>query len=68
MINSIITIDNVKGYIGEIGLVKSENEEVPNYIPETVFYLLAMKGKLVISKGIEYIFKLLRKLGYEEYV
>ena len=110
MNNSIITIDNVKGYIGEnnliylnledvarglgfvkkdvkkgityervhkqniikwlleFGLVKSENEEVPNYIPETVFYLLAIKGKLVTSKGIEYIFKLLRKLGYEEYV
>ena len=95
MNNSIITIDNVKGYIGEnnliylnledvarglgfvkkdvkkgityervhkqniikwlleFGLVKSENEEVPNYIPETVFYLLAMKGKNEVAKQFQ---------------
>lgn len=168
MNNSIITIENVKGYIGENNLIYLNLEDVArglgftqvkngieyvrwetvikycnefsqqvgkdSFIPENIFYLLAMKGKnevakqfqlkvaneigrpigrnilfnilrdnnvldkhnqpyqkyinqgyfevkqtfnsfteepfyttLVTSKGIDYIFKLLRKLGYGEY-
>lgn len=95
MKNSIITVENVKGYIGndnliylsledvakglgfvkrdvkngtvyervhkqnvfkwllEFGLIKSENEELPIYIPENIFYLLAMKGKNEIAKQFQ---------------
>ena len=95
MENSIITIENVKGYIGEnnliylsledvarglgfikkdnkngiiyervhkqnilkwlleFGLIKSENEKLPNYVPENIFYLLAMKGKNEVAKQFQ---------------
>lgn len=95
MENSIITIENVKGYIGkdnliylsledvakglgfvkkdnkngiiyervhkqnifkwllEFGFIKSENEKLPNYVPENIFYLLAMKGKNEVAKQFQ---------------
>lgn len=40
-------------WLCEFGIINSENEELPEYIPENVFYLLAMKGKNEIAKQFQ---------------
>lgn len=54
-----IHAQNLKKWLISFGLIKSENEDLPEYIPEEIFYLLAMKANNDVARAFQ------RKIAYE---
>lgn len=48
-----IHTQNLKKWIFSFGLLKSENDNLPEYIPEPVFYLLAMKATNEVARKFQ---------------
>ena len=48
-----INKQNIIKWLIEFGIINSEKENLPEYIPENIFYLLAMKGKNEVAKQFQ---------------